>query len=97
MELEKRLVTLEVQQRSSLRQTDALLSSVGELKGSVAGMKSTLDETQADVKEMKGEVARQNGRVGKLEVWRSQEAAFIAAVLAAAPFVFYGLTKLFGA
>jgi uncharacterized coiled-coil protein SlyX len=42
-------------------------------------------------------VGAQNGRISKLESWKTQVSTVYGVFLAAAPFVFYGLLRLFGA
>ncbi len=45
---------------------------------------------------VEGKVDVQNSKVAKLETWRTQVTAIYGAILAAAPFVFFALNKLFG-
>lgn len=48
------------------------------------------------VGDVKNVVLKQNGRVGRLETWKTQQTAIYALLLAIAPFTFWGLTKWFG-
>jgi hypothetical protein len=41
-------------------------------------------------------VEKQNGRIGELETWRTQQGAIMMALVAAGPFVFWALGKWFG-
>ena len=46
--------------------------------------------------EVKTTVLQQNGRIGKLESWRTQEATLLALLVAAGPFVFWALNRWAG-
>ena len=48
------------------------------------------------VGKVEGKVETQNGRVGRLEVWKAQSSVVYGGILFAAPFLFYGLLRLFG-
>jgi hypothetical protein len=41
-------------------------------------------------------VAKQNGRIAKLETWRTQITAIYGLILIAGPFVFFALNQMFG-
>lgn len=43
-----------------------------------------------------GKLEKQNGRVSKLEVWRTQEATLITILVGAGPFVFWALNRWAG-
>lgn len=86
VELEHRLTKIEAAQQAAaqtlVQQHGSLMLAVGEVKAEVSGVKF--------------DVRLQNGRVSKLESWRTQVTAIYGAILVAAPFVFYALLRWFG-
>lgn len=48
------------------------------------------------VAEVKQTVLAQNGRIGKLETWKTQASAIYGVILFLSPFMFYALTRWFG-
>ena len=48
------------------------------------------------VGKVEAKIETQNGRVGKLEIWKAQASTLYGVILFLAPFVFFALSKLFG-
>lgn len=78
-----------------------------ELKGQVAALNVSIEahnvasverDTRIEVAVVKIEekVGIQNGRVAKLESWKTQVTAIYGAILFSAPFTFYALMRIFG-
>jgi len=46
--------------------------------------------------EVKSKVIEQNGRIGKLESWRTQQGAVLTVLIGAGPFVFWAMNRWAG-
>lgn len=96
-QLERRLTLMEANAESASKM--AVLAVQSSAEAATARHAQVLDkiaDVRDEVTEVKNKVQVQNGRVGKLEAWRVQATTLYGAILALAPFVFYGLLRAFG-
>lgn len=76
--------------------TDEAIKEAVRLEHRLTKIEEAIVANTEETQRLSAHVEKQNGRVGKLETWRTQQGAIMAVLLAAGPFVFWALNRFAG-
>lgn len=94
VQLERRLTLMEANASTASQiAASAVSAAMAASSAQHAQVIGDIGRVREEVKEVKDVVKQQNGRVGKMEVWKVQMEARMAILIAAGPFVFWALNK----